>query len=68
MSANTFSSDLVNMAYRLLKHDAYYYYGKMVFFVYANIAIYTESDLFQKRQDALATVLDEHLRFRLAWH
>jgi hypothetical protein len=40
----------------------------MDLFLRANVAAYKESDLFQKRQDALATVVDEHLRFRLAWH
>lgn len=66
MNANTSSSKLDRTVYRRLKHDTCY--DKMDLFVRANIAAYEASDLFQKRQDTLATVVNEHLRFRLAWH
>ena len=51
------SSDLVHLAYRLLKQDTYY--DKMDMFLRANVAVYKESDAFQQRQDALATIVDE---------
>ena len=57
MNAGTASSDLINLAYRLLKQDTYY--DKMDLFLHANVAAYEASDSFQKRQDALATIVDE---------
>lgn len=66
MNANTPSSKLGRTVYRRLKQDTCH--DKMDLFLRANIAAYEASDLFQKWQDTLATVVDEHLRFRLAWH
>ena len=67
MNANTSSSDLVHSpGCRLLKQDTCH--DKMDLFMRANVAAYEASDSFQKRQDELATVVDEDLRFRLAWH
>ncbi|MCK4236374.1 MAG: hypothetical protein KAX38_04595 [Candidatus Krumholzibacteria bacterium] len=66
MNANTPLSRLVHLAYRLLKQESYY--DKMDLFLHANITDYEESDAFRQRQDTLATIIDEHLRFRLAQH
>jgi hypothetical protein len=57
MNANTSSSELVHRAYRLLKQDTDY--DKMDLFLRANVAVYEGSDSFRKRQDALATIVDE---------
>ena len=51
------SSDLVQLTYRLLNQDTYY--DKMDLFLRANVAAYEASDSFQKRQDTLATIVDE---------
>jgi len=51
------SSDLVHHAYRLLKQDTYY--DKRDLFLRANVGGYEASDLFHKRQDALATIVDD---------
>jgi hypothetical protein len=53
MNAGISSHDLVYQACRLLKQDTYY--DKMDLFLSANVAAYE----FQKRQDALATIVDE---------
>lgn len=57
MNANTSSSDLVHLEFSLLKQDTTYY-DKMDLFLSANVAAYEASDPFQKRQDALATIVD----------
>ena len=57
MNASISSSDLVHQAYSLLKQDTYY--DKMDLFLRAVAAVYEASDPFQKRQDALATIVDE---------
>ena len=57
MNTNIPSSELIRTAYRLLKQDTYY--DKMDLFLRANVAAYEASDPFQKRQDALATIVDE---------
>ena len=57
MNAGTSSSDLIHLAYRLLKQDIYY--DKMDMFQRANVAAYEASDSFQQRQDALAMIIDE---------
>ncbi|MCG7853742.1 MAG: hypothetical protein MIO92_14580 [Methanosarcinaceae archaeon] len=57
MNANTPSSELVRTAYRLLKQDTCC--DKMDLFQRANVAAYEASDSFQKRQDALSTIVDE---------
>ena len=57
MNASISSSDLVHLACRLLKQDTYY--DKMDLFLRVNVAAYKASDPFQKRQDALATIVDE---------
>jgi len=57
MNASTSSYDLVHRVYRLLKQDTYY--DKMDLFLRANVAAYEASDPFQKRQEALATIVDE---------
>lgn len=49
MNAGTYSSDLIHLAYRLLKQDTYY--DKMDLFLCANVAAYEESATFQQRQD-----------------
>jgi len=56
MNASISSSDLIHLACRLLKQDTYY--DKMNLFLSANVAAYEASDPFQKRQDALATIVD----------
>jgi hypothetical protein len=57
MNAGTSSSDLIHLvAYRLLKQDSYC--DKMDLFLSGNVAAYEASDPFQKRQDALATIVD----------
>ena len=53
MNAGSSSSDLVQLAYRLLKQDAYY--DKMDLFLRANVAAYKASDSLQERQDALTS-------------
>jgi len=57
MSAGITSPDLVHLAYRLLKQDTYY--DKMDLFLRVNVAVYEASGPFQKRQDALATIVAE---------
>jgi len=57
MNAGTSSSELLNTSYRLLKQDTHY--NKMGLFLRANVATYEASDLFMKRQDVLATIIDE---------
>lgn len=57
MNADTSSSDLVHLAYRLLKQDSYY--DKMDLFLRANVAAYEACDTFQQRRDALAVIVDE---------
>ena len=57
MNAGTSSSDLIHLACRFLKQDTYY--DKMDLFLRANVAAYEASDSFQKRQDTLATIVDE---------
>ena len=57
MNASISSYGLVHLAYRFLKQDTYY--DKMDLFLRANGAAYEASDPFQKRQDALATIVDE---------
>ena len=57
MNASTSSSDLNHLAHRLLKQDTYY--DKMGLFLRAYVAVYEASDPFQKRQEALATIVDE---------
>ena len=52
------SSDLVQLAYRLLNQDTYY--DKLDLFLRANVAAYEASDTFQKRQDALAMILEQN--------
>jgi hypothetical protein len=44
------------LANRLLKQDTYY--DKMDLFLRANVVAYEASDSYQKRQDALATIVD----------
>ncbi len=56
MKAGIPSSDLVHLACSLLKQDTYY--DKMDLFLRVNAAAYKASDPFQKRQDALATIVD----------
>jgi hypothetical protein len=56
MNASISSYDLVHLAYRFLKQDTYY--DKMDLFQRVNVAAYEASDPFQKRQDALATIVD----------
>ncbi len=74
MNSSISSSDLVHLAYRLLKQDTYY--GKMELFLRANGAANEASDPFHKRQDVLATIVDElrkgqpspkSLRALIAW-
>lgn len=49
--------DLVQLAYRLLKQDSYY--KKMDLLLCVNIAAYEASDLYQKRQDILASIVEQ---------
>lgn len=57
MNSGTSSSDLLHLAYRLLKQDAYY--DKMDLFLRANIATYESSDSFYQRQNTLTTIVNE---------
>jgi len=57
MNASISSSDLIYLAFRLLKQDIYY--DKRDLFLSVNVAAYEANDPFQKRQDALATIVDE---------
>jgi hypothetical protein len=57
MNAGISSSDLVHLVYRLLKQDTYY--DKMDLLLHANGAAYEANNSFQKRQDALAAIVDE---------
>jgi hypothetical protein len=57
MNADTFSSDLVHLAYHLLKPNAYY--DKMDLFLRANVTAYEVGDLFRERQAMLTTIVGE---------
>ena len=57
MNTVTSSSDLVHLAYHLLKQDTCC--DRMDLFLRANVAVYEASDTFLQRQDALATIVDE---------
>jgi hypothetical protein len=57
MNASISSYELVHLAYRLLKQDAYY--DKMDLFLRANVVAFETNASFQERQDALATIVDE---------
>lgn len=58
MNAGISSYDLVPQVYHLLKQDTYY--DKKDLFLRANVAAYEASDTFQKRQDALAMILEQN--------
>lgn len=64
MKASIFSSDLVHLAYRLLRQHIYYH--KMDLFLRANVVAYEATDLFQRQQDVLATIVDELRKGRYA--
>ena len=57
MNANISSPALVHLAYHLLKQDTNY--DQMDLFLGVNIVAYEASNSFQKRQDALAAIVDE---------
>jgi len=77
MNVDTCSTDLVYLAYRLLKHDIYYH--KMDLFLRSDVAAYEAGDSLQQRQErdyatiiAMARkgppkILQEDLKF-LMWH
>lgn len=57
MNAGTSSSDLIHLAYRLVKQDTYY--DKMDLFLRANVTAYKVGDLFRERQAMLTTIVGE---------
>jgi len=57
MNDSTSSSELVHLAYRLLKQDTYY--DKMDLFMRANVVAYEATGWFQKRKNTLAKIVNE---------
>ena len=57
MNAVTASSDLVHLAYHLIRRDSCY--DKIDLFVCANVAVHEANGSFQKRQDTLVAIIDK---------